>query len=1030
VVQLARQGFTALEFEEYDTHWDSMAYMTVSGQNSNNSVRLPNEFMHAVLNDGGWELIRRNSGKPVRTLKARDLWDQICFATWACADPGLQFDTTINEWHTCPNDGRINASNPCSEYMFLDDTACNLASLNLMRFYDPGSGRFDVDAYRHAIRIWTIVLEISVLMAQFPSRQIAERSWRFRTLGLGYANLGSLLMVQGIPYDSEEGRAICGALTAILTGQSYAASGELAARLGPFPGYRRNEDSMLRVIRNHRRAVYNAPIEEYEGLSVTPVGLNPEHCPDYLLKAAREDWDRALQMGSVDGFRNAQATVIAPTGTIGLLMDCDTTGIEPDYALVKFKKLAGGGYFRIINNSVPLALGRLGYNENQIEQIVTWCRGTGTFADAPHINTESLAALGFTPEILDRVERELVSSFEIGFAFNRFTLGDEFCRDVLGFTDDQLGSWSFNVLEALGFTSEQIEEANDHVCGRMTIEGAPHLKEEDLAVFDCANRCGKYGKRYIQYSAHLKMMAGAQPFISGAISKTINMPNSATVEEIREAYMQSWRYMLKAVAIYRDGSKLSQPLSAGATEMLVDDETVAEESEMAASSAVAQEGGVSRVPDEVLVVQGTAAAEDSEEALEAEFTASGNGHGQQPDETPAEPEQSAEPEAPADPITGRASVGVMGPAQAIQVSERIIRYIAKRRKLPFRRSGYTQKAIIGGHKVYLRTGEYTDGALGEIFLDMHKEGAAFRSLMNCFAIAVSLGLQHGVPLEEFVDAFVFTRFEPNGIVTGNPHIKLSTSVIDYVFRELAVAYLGRTDLAQVTDDDLRGDAMGEPQTPDYTEEEVIDRQVATPGGNKTRETLRSPHLMPTYRKAQGESETEADFEPEDPSGPAIAPVAGIAEGLETVDSASGDPPPVPPPAIIAESESPEGSGGEEKPGFDHRAVSGNGKIHDGPLDPILTLQGTLDVNEEPVEERRQARLKGFEGDPCYECGQFTMVRNGTCLRPVCAASPAAPPTGAPDHGATRPRAGRDGQGDAGNRESSGGGSRGGPRHPR
>ncbi len=1015
VVQLARQGFTGLEFDEYETNWDSASYMTVSGQNSNNSVRVPNVFMHAVLNDGGWELIHRTGARASRTVKARDLWDQVCYAAWACADPGLQFDTTINEWNTCPNDGRINASNPCSEYLFLDDTACNLASLNLMKFYDARPGRFDVEAYRHAIRLWTIVLEISVLMAQFPSRRIAELSWKYRTIGLGYANLGSLLMVQGIPYDSEEGRAICGALTASLTGHAYATSAELAARLGPFPGYRRNEEAMLRVIRNHRRAAWNAPAGEYEGLTVAPTGLNPEHCPDHLMLAAREDWDRALELGSFGGYRNAQATVIAPTGTIGLLMDCDTTGIEPDYALVKFKKLAGGGYFRIINASVPQALRRLGYSESQIEQIVAWCRGTGTLSGAPHVNRESLLERGLTPESLDRIEKQLASSFEIGFAFNRYTLGDQLFEEI-----EQRGGgpapasageiWSGGILEALGFTREQIQEANDHVCGRMTIEGAPHIKEDDLAVFDCANRCGRYGKRYIQHGAHLKMMSAAQPFISGAISKTINMPNSATLDEIRDAYMQSWRLMLKAVAIYRDGSKLSQPRSTGVADILEDMDAAGVD-----LPESVDEKDEAVVPDGVLVAGGARTGTD-EEAVEAEFAASGNGHARAPQSPPASPPAStpdAEPVMAVTPGTAQ--------SQAIQVSERIIRYIARRRKLPFRRSGYTQKAIIGGHKVYLRTGEYSDATLGEIFLDMHKEGAAFRSLMNCFAIAVSLGLQHGVPLEEFVDAFVFTRFEPNGVVMGNPHIRMSTSVIDYVFRELAVAYLGRTDLAQVTDDDLRGDAMGEPQgTPDYTEEEVIDRRLASPGASRKPETPPSPHLAPAYRRSPGmESAAHHDDEGTDAvhaprreaSGSDIRRPAASADPVGSTAAALGGavaslqasaPPPVAhgvagpedrepfpgndEPVGVRERGDPAGEAPPaERSATDHKAVSSNGRIRSSTPDPrdvTIVLQGSLGEHEMAHEKRRLARLKGFEGDPCYECGQFTMVRNGTCLRCV------------------------------------------------
>ncbi len=729
VIKLAKMGFKSIEFPVYNTDWNSEAYATVSGQNSNNSVRVTNEFMNAVLNDGEWKLYWRTEKKkaeqegripkPYKVLKARDLWDQIAYAAWSCADPGLQFDTTINEWHTCPNSGRIRASNPCSEYMFLDDTACNLASLNLVKFFDDEKGIFDIKAYRHAVRLWTIVLEISVLMAQYPSKEIAKRSYEFRTLGLGYANLGSLLMRQGIPYDSKEAFAICGALTAIMHMHAYATSAEMAKELGPFPRYEENKESMLRVIRNHRRAAYNVPNKEYEGLSIYPMGINPEYCPSDLLEAAREDADLALELGEKYGYRNAQVTVIAPTGTIGLVMDCDTTGIEPDYALVKFKKLAGGGYFKIINQSIPPALKKLGYNEDQIREIVKYAKGSGTLVGCPYINHESLKAKGFTDEIISKIESVLPTVFELSFAFNKYTIGEKFLKNNLGFTDEQINDFSFDLLTELGFTKEEIAVANDYVCGTMTIEGAPFLKHEHYPVFDCANKCGKKGTRFINYEAHIYMMAAAQPFISGAISKTINLPNSAEIDDIKNAYMLSWKLGCKANALYRDGSKLSQPLN-------------------------------------------TMAEEEIEEILEKK-------------------EEN----------------------DIVKIAERIIhRYIAKRRRLPDRRTGYTQKVKINGQSVYLRTGEYENGQLGEIFIDMHKEGAAFRSLLNCFAISISLGLQHGVPLEEFVDAFVFTRFEPSGIVTGHKRIKMATSVIDYIFRELAVTYLGRNDLAHVDEEEV------------------------------------------------------------------------------------------------------------------------------------------------------------------------------------------------------------------------------------
>ncbi len=802
VLQLAALGVTDFQFPEYDTDWDSEAYLTVAGQNSNNSVRVSNHFFDTLAKNGEWELKRRTDGAISKRMPAAEMWNEIAYAAWASADPGVQYDSTINEWHTCPEDGRINASNPCSEYMFLDDTACNLASINVVKFLRE-DGSFDVEGFRHACRLWTTVLEISVLMGAYPSPAIAQKSWDFRTLGLGYANMGTLLMQRGIPYDSAAAAAMCGAITAIMNGEAYATSAEMARDLGPFPGFARNRASMLRVMRNHCRAAYNAPPAEYEDLTITPLGIDPRHCPASLLEAARETWDRAVTLGEAHGYRNAQVTVLAPTGTIGLVMDCDTTGIEPDFALVKFKKLAGGGYFKIINQSIPVALRVLGYSQVQIDEITAYCVGRGTLLSAPYINHDTLRARGFDEAGLSRIEQALASSFDISFAFNGWTLGEGYIASRLGISEPQLAEWNGNLLRALGFTPAEIDAANDYCCGTMTVEGAPHLAAEHLAVFDCANRCGKKGRRFIAVDAHIKMMAAAQPFISGAISKTINMPSDASIEDVKRAYHTSWRSMLKAVALYRDGSKLSQPLNS--------------------------------------------TADDGEEEA--------------------------------------AAAGVEKVAE--QLTERVVtKYLHERHRLPDRRSGYTQKAVVGGHKVYLRTGEYEDGALGEIFLDMHKEGAAFRSLMNCFAIAISLGLQHGVPLEEFVDAFVFTRFEPNGMVKGNDRIKMSTSVIDYVFRELAISYLGRTDLSHVPDEDLRSDTLGSKpgQGP------VAEVEAPAP---VTRPT--SPHVTPR----------------------AAAPMSGGSSNL-------------------AESK-------------------------------------TLSASE-------LARLKGYEGDPCLDCGQFTMVRNGTCLK--------------------------------------------------
>ena len=718
---LEERKVAALIKAGYSSDFTGEAYETVSGQNSNNSVRMTKEFVDVVKADADWDLTWRTDGSVARTVKARDIWNQIAEAAWYCADPGVQYDTIINDWHTCPASGRINASNPCSEYMFLDNTACNLASLNLMKFFDFEDKHFRIDEFLHATRLWTIVLESSVLMAQFPSAEIALESYRFRTLGLGYANLGSLLMNLGLAYDSNEGRTISAAITAILTGESYATSAEMARELGAFPGFEPNRDDMLRVMRNHRRAAYNAPAGEYEQLSVTPVGINPEFCPDDLLSAAKRAWDRAVEMGEEHGYRNAQTTLLAPTGTIGLLMDCDTTGVEPDFALVKFKKLAGGGYFKIANQSVTPALRNLGYKEDQIDDIIRYVTGTLTLDGAPHINRESLLARGLTEDDLAKIEKSLPGVFELPFAFNVWALGEDALRRM-GLTPEIWNQPGFDLLRAIGFSRQQIEEANEVICGTQTIEGAPHLKDHHLSVFDCANRCGKKGQRFIHYMGHVRMMAAVQPFLSGAISKTINMPNEATVADIEHAYMESYRLSLKALALYRDGSKLSQPLSSKSDSKSDEDEPVVE--------------------------------------------------------------------AVREPVKVAAPIASSLPAPAPV-------YRPVRRHPPAKRRGFTQEARVAGHKIYLRTGEYEDGQLAEIFVDLHKEGATMRSLMNSFAIAISKGLQYGVPLEEFVDTFTFTRFEPQGMVDGHPNIKIATSIIDYVFRVLALEYLGRTDLVQV-----------------------------------------------------------------------------------------------------------------------------------------------------------------------------------------------------------------------------------------
>ena len=805
----------------YPSDYEGEAYKTVSGQNSNNSVRISNDFFDKLQNDEDWELKARCDGRVMKKIPAKEVWNQIAYAAWRCADPGTQYDTTINEWHTCPSGGRIRASNPCSEYMFLDNTACNLASVNLRRFYDESTNVFDVEGFEYTCRLWTVVLEISVLMAQFPSKEVAQLSYDYRTLGLGYANLGSMLMVMGIAYDSEEARGIGGAISAIMTGVAYKASAEMAEVLGPFPKFEKNRHEMLRVMRNHRLAAYDA--DEYEKLQIKPQGIKAQYCPDYLLKSATKAWDEAVQLGEKHGYRNAQATVIAPTGTIGLVMDCDTTGVEPDFALVKFKKLAGGGYFKIINQSVPAALKNLGYGEKEIDAIIKYAVGAGTFAGAPHINHQILSEKGFIAEEIKKLDSAVASAFEIGFVFNVYTLGEE-CLQRMGFKPEQYFNFEWNLLEALGFSEEQIAEANDYICGTMTVEGAPFLKEEHLPVFDCANKCGQKGQRFIHAHGHIRMMGAVQPFISGAISKTINLPNEATIEEIADAYMLSWKLGLKACALYRDGSKLSQPLS-NKTDKKKKTE-VPNANEQAEQSINTQQ---STPVDSNIVDMSKLTVQDLLEEVQKRVQSS-------PDTK----------------------------------LKRALATIVERRTLPAKRRGFTQKAKINGQAIFLRTGEYADQTVGEIFIDMAKEGATMRSMLNCFAIAISIGLQYGVPLEEFVEKFVFTRFEPSGMV-DHPNIKSTTSIVDFIFRVLAYEYLGRTDLVHVLDspevmntgsddwDEIPTPLEYEKKTPELSDVRVVAKAMSnTPQGQtKAQKTTKMENSLDAVNAAAKSMQSDA-----------------------------------------------------------------------------------------------------------------------------------------------------------------------------
>ena len=852
-VEFARQGIRTLRVETFDLDWDSEAYRTVTGQNANNSIRFNDNFFEVLENDGQWPLHNRTDASVTRTIAAKSLWSNIAQAAWQCADPGLQFHDTINAWHTCPNDGEIRGSNPCSEYMFLDDTACNLASINLNKFKSQTG--FDVVGFEHAVRLWTTTLEISVAMAQFPSAAIAKNSHEFRTLGLGFANLGALIMSNGYSYDCNEARAIAAGISSLMTGAAYRASAELAGAVGPFSRFRHNKDAMLRVIRNHRAA---AKGETFEGLTKIPVTFRSQDCPwADLGERAKTVWTEAYELGALNGFRNAQVSAVAPTGTIGLVMDCDTTGIEPDFALVKFKKLAGGGQLKLINKSVPAALKALGYEDSEIADIVHYAVGRGTLDGAPGIDLESLRQEGFSDKKIAAVKAKLKTAFDLTFVFTPSSLGEDFFMHQLGFGEEQLGYTGYQVLRDLGFADEEIHAANLYCCGAMTLEGAPHLKLEHLPVFDCATPCGRIGTRALSIEAHLKMMAACQPFISGGISKTVNMPNHASIGDCALVYKSAWASGLKSIALYRDGAKLSQPLT---SRLLFSDKD--------------------EIDDEIERLAQAPASEKSRIVAE-------------------------------------------------RIVERIIERAPGRRRLPDRRKGYIQKSIVGGHKVYLHTGEFDDGELGEVFIDMHKEGAAFRSVMNNFAIAVSLGLQYGVPLEEFVDAYVFTRFDPSGPVQGNDQIKHATSILDYIFRELAISYLGRTDLAHVDPTESAVDAIGHGVDSEKAQADaarLISKGFSRSTVSDNLVVLRGGDFDRRRQEAQDAHSPEV-IDDEDTFTSATEIEAQVAKLAESVN---------------------------QKP-----------------------LRGAL---ADPANGSKQARIKGYEGDACPDCGQFTLIRNGACLR--------------------------------------------------
>lgn len=804
---------------EFTLDWESGAYASVFGQNSNNSVRVNDTFLNAVENDDDFNLTWRSNGNVCKTLKARYLWDSIAKAAWSCADPGLQFDTTINSWHTCLNDGRINASNPCSEYMFLDDTSCNLASLNLCMFArpnisndgTPGVMEFDIPLFKHATRLWTIVLEISVYMAQFPTQAIAQRSYEYRTLGLGYGNLGALLMQSGIAYDSDEGRATAAGITALMHGVAYETSAQMAKCMGAFARYEANKECMMRVIKNHFVAAYggqealrsriaangshgtvsyndqgyyaqtlSAKMESnndyaigfaaqvgnknsfqdqdyvvnyasYEGLNVEPVAFDRSKCKfDGLANEVERTWDSVIENGAKYGFRNAQVTVIAPTGTIGMVMDFKTTGLEPQFSHIAIKQLAGGGVWRLVNEDISKALLILGYSADEINAISNYLVGHGHLNGPISLNTQWLYSKGFIQDDIQMVEASLKKSFSIRQAFARYAL-DENLFARLGVSSADYENPTFDLLKHMGATDAQIEEADKFACGHITIEGAPALKEEHLHIFDCAMPCGD-GVRFLSWQSHVKMMAAVQPFLSGAISKTINLPNSATIADCEAAYMLSWKLCLKAVALYRDGSKYSQVLNTKSSKKLnfeATDDSKHEEADVLAISEVSQvvEGGYIA----------KANIDDSSQAslhLRAEISES----------TVVEEFSKKE-------LAG-------------ERNEELFK--------PFRRRGYTQHVMIGGSSLWHTTGEEESSKLRNLLLTYGKEGSTLRGWASAWGRILSMYLQEkgDSALIRVYKAFRHSKFEPMGEVQGHPYIKHATSIPDYIVEDLVVAYPG------------------------------------------------------------------------------------------------------------------------------------------------------------------------------------------------------------------------------------------------
>jgi len=721
-----------IDFIELDNDFNNEAYHTVSGQNGNNSIAITDDFLQAVKLNKQWNLTARTTGETIKTVNAKDLWDKIAEAAWACADPGIQFKDTINAWNTAKTDGEIVASNPCSEYFFLNSTSCNLASLRLTKYYNFNNKEFDVKKFVHSVKLLALALEATVNAAILPTEELAMGSYKYRNLGIGYCDIGSLIMSCGYPYDSKEARGLIGGITALMTGITYQTSIEMASELGPFSRYEANKEHLLRVIRNHRAAVYN-DFDAYDGLNTDIYGLNSDYVDKNIMNACKRIWDNVLENGEKYGFRNAHVTVLQPTGTSGLQLDADTTGIEPDFSLIKYKKLAGSGFFKIINSSVNRALNSLGYSEEQIKEVIHYILGHNELKNAPFINTQQLIEKGFTKEIIAKIENNLKATTNIQYAFNKFTIGEDFCIDELGIDEEILSHPDFSILHYLGFSDDEIEEANKYTCGMQTIEGAPYVKEEHYDVFDCASRCGPYGTRYIKHRAHIKAVASAQPFLSGSISKTINLPREATIQDVQECYDFAHSIGVKCMALYRDGSKLSQPLSSGG-----------------------------KADDYADLILNTDILDEFSDSLLNQENLLKN-----------------------------------------------IMYEPVRRRLPERRIGYTDEFVIDSHKFYLRTSEYPVNGdpvdksklLGEIFIDYGEEAPFARTALGLVARFASIGLQYGVPLEEYVEALCGIIQEPRGLVK-HQNVKMGKSIFDVIGKILDYRYLENSDAVEVTDEEL------------------------------------------------------------------------------------------------------------------------------------------------------------------------------------------------------------------------------------